>query len=316
MIMRWKFPFLWLLLMAASNDAVVAQNAANRPPADSWVTNFVQFPAFVATNQLRASGFESLQAEAIAGKLKVTWRVAPTNPMSSATLFASAEDPGHWLARDWRAYPMSQRGGQWEAFLPVDSVDVPLAYFVQASATAQTSFSLMRICRPRGTGLEEPSRIFSPFLEGFEETLESWRAPGGTELRAGGAAKNGKAALLVKLPEGKSFQTIATTRVRGWQVEERGVTGVRLWLRAQSGAGRARFTFLANAYATNQIVGVHSLEAALDDQWQRVDLLFAGLPKFPIGELDLFSIEFLGDTAREFLVDDLSLLGRWKLAVE
>jgi hypothetical protein len=59
---------------------------------------------------------------------------------------------------------------------------------------------------------------------------------------------------------------------------------------------------------------VSLVEAALDDKWQRVELSFSSFPKFPHVSADWFTIEFSGTGPQEFLVDDLRLLGRWKLS--
>ncbi len=312
---------LWLLLGLAWPITLPCAHAATpEPPADQWITNFVQFPAHVATNTLRHAGFETLQAEAIAGKLKLSWQNPALTTNALVTAFASADELGHWPVRDWRAVPMTLRGAQWETAVPIENIDVPLVYFVSAATANTTNVSLMRVCRPRATGLEEPSRIFWPFLEGFEEGTEHWRLvsnlPDPPSLTTNSPAKNGHAALAVPLPDGQHSVTIGTTRVRGWQVEQEFATGLRLWLRAREGGGQVRFTLLANAYGTNQVIAVFPQTTVLRDQWQRVDLPFNALPKFPLGSLDFFTIEFLGDGPREFLVDDLSLLGRWKLPVE
>jgi hypothetical protein len=171
----------------------------------------------------------------------------------------------------------------------------------------------MRLARPRALGLEEPTRIFWPFLEGFEEGLESWRllSGGAAELKTGTPVKNGKAALVAAVPAGKKSVAVATTRVRGWFAEEHGARGLSVWLRAREGTGHARFTLMAQAFTTNQVVAVRAGDVPLTAQWQRVELPFSSFPKIPRLGLDLFTIEFIADGPREFLVDDLQLLGRW-----
>ena len=312
---------LWLLLGLAWPLARPGLHGATAAaPADLWVTNVVQFPSCVATNTLRHAGFETLRAEAIAGKLKLSWQNPALTTNALVTAFASADELGHWPVRDWRAFPMTLRGAQWETAVPIENIDVPLVYFVRAATATTTNVSLMRVCRPRAAGLEEPSRVFWPFLEGFEEGTEHWRLvsnqPAPPPLTTNSPAKNGHAALAVPLPAGQRSVTIGTTRVRGWQIEQEFATGLRLWLRTREGGGQVRFTLLANAYGTNQVIAVFPQTTMLRDRWQRVDLPFNALPKFPLGSLDFFTIEFLGDGPREFLVDDLSLLGRWKLPVE
>ena len=47
-----------------------------------------------------------------------------------------------------------------------------------------------------------------------------------------------------------------------------------------------------------------------------MELFFSALPRLSLGAVDLFAIEFVADGPREFLVDDLQLLGPWKLEPE
>ncbi|HYV26491.1 MAG TPA: hypothetical protein VFA77_03100, partial [Candidatus Eisenbacteria bacterium] len=145
-----------------------------RPPADQWVTNFVHFPSTVATNEVRLKGFETLQTEAVARRLKITWQPERVDTNFNVVVFISTDGIGHWPARDWHAYPMSARGGKWETSVPADSLDTPMVYFLRSASSATTNYSLMRIVRPRIAGLTEPSRPFWPFLEGFEDSIESW----------------------------------------------------------------------------------------------------------------------------------------------
>jgi hypothetical protein len=215
---------------------------------------------------------------------------------------------------------MTKRGVNWEANPPVDNVDIPQLFFITISNGAVAYVSPMRVCRPRGVGLEEPSRVFSPFLEGFEEHLESWRiidqenASG--PLKKSLPPKNGKTALAVALAAGKNSVTVATTRARGWQIEERSATGLRLWLRTRSGVGTARFTVLANAWSTNQVVMPFPKDVSVAAQWQRIDLPFSELSNPLLGAIDLFTVEFTSNGPTEFLMDDFQLLGGWKLLVE
>ena len=279
-----------------------------------------QFPSGISKTQLRPGDFQNLRAEAIGGKLRIFWTPERLSANASVKLLASADAPGHWPARDWRSRPMTLRGPHWEASLPVDDVDVPMIYFAVATEAGKTNVSPLRICQPRIAGLEEPTRVFWPFVEGFEEGAESWRllsAPSSTaSLKTAPTAKNGLAALLVTVPESKRSVTVATTRVRGWQLQKQHATGLQLWLRTRSGKGRARFTLLAQAFTPEQVVAVSPREVTLTTQWQKVDVLFSDFPKLPVGAVDLFTIEFMGGGAQEFLVDELQLLGPWKLDPE
>ncbi len=171
--------------------------------------------------------------------------------------------------------------------------------------------SPMRIASARALGLEQPTRIFWPFLEGFEQGLQGWRIIDGPELHTGLPPKNGRAALAIRVPDSKRSVTVVTTRLRGWFLEEHGATGIALWLRTRTGSAAAVFTVFANAFSTNQIVARRAAPTVITDRWTNVELPFQSFPRFPIGEVDLFSIELTGQPGTEFLLDDVELLGRW-----
>ena len=300
-----------LLLCAAS---VFAQP---KVAADAWVAGAVVFPRGLATNALQPDAFAALRTEHLAEQLKVRWHPASPPAQPRVLLHFSADAPGHWPARDWRTLPLTQRGMVWEATLPVEELDVPLVYFVSDGSPTPALLSPMRVVSPRLAGMEKPSRIFWPFLDGFEEGVASWElssAPATIpQLKTSQDAHDGNAALSVTLPAGQRSVTVSTTRVRGWHYSLQLATGLRVWLRAPGGSGRARFTLHANAGTTNAVAVVSTIEAVLDDKWRKVDLSFSSFPNFPVVSTDLFSIEFSGEGSREFLVDDLRLLGRWKL---
>lgn len=312
--MRVKFPALpalAALLLAAG------ASAQPKPPADAWVSNAVIYPRGLATNSLSPAAFASLHAEHLAEQLKVRWQPATPPPQPRLTLHFSADAPGHWPARDWRTLPLTQRGAGWETTVPVDDLDVPLVYFVSDGNPAPGLLSPMRVVSPRRAGMEKPSRVFWPFLDGFEEGASGWELSavraGAPALKTSPNAHDGNAALSVVLPAGQRTVTIGTARVRGWHYSHQLATGLRVWLRAPGGSGRARFTLHANAGTPGALAAASTLEATLDDKWRKVDLSFSSFPNFPVVGTDWFSIEFRGDGPREFLVDDLRLLGRWKL---
>ncbi len=85
--------------------------------------------------------------------------------------------------------------------------------------------------------------------------------------------------------------------------------GIRVWLRTGAGTGRARFTLLANAYTPGQKVGAWPKQTVVGETWQQVDLLFSELREFPIGQVDVFAIELIGNAPTAFFVDDIQLLG-------
>lgn len=293
--------------------------ADQAPPGEEWLDQPAPYPRFVDPTQVVTNDFQSLQAEFLAGRLKIRWVTTPLLTNWTVVVHASADAPGRWSARDWRPYPMTARETLWETTLPVDHPDVPIVYFVRVHqpSVAAPRYSPLRICYPRRLGVEEPTRIFWAFLEGFEEDMESWQilSQGSQDLTLALSpmAKNGHAALQVSIPAGKRSATVATTRVRGWQVRQHNATGLSVWLRAQEGSGRARFTLLAHVSPTNQVVAPATWEAPLTDSWQRIDLPFDDFPGVPLHALDLFTIEFVANGPRRFLVDDLQLLGWWPL---
>ncbi len=304
-----------LTLLLSVSQGAFAQSSP-RPPADAWATNYVQFPAGVATNQIFLTGFEKLQADAIAGKLKIVWPVA-VNTNSTVTLWVSADEAGHWPARDWQPYAMRPRATLWESAVPIDNVDIPIFYFIAVkTGTEPQRYSLMRVCHPRLAGLEEPSRIFWPFLEGFEEDTSSWSvvtdAAEPVPIQIDPLAKHGKAALLATLPAGKRSITVATTCVRGWQIEQNFANGLRLWVRTREGTGKLRFTLFSNASTPKQALSIFPEDITVKNQWQLIELPFKSFPKLILDDLDLFTIEFIGVGPMDFLVDSLEYTGRWK----
>lgn len=288
-----------------------------KPAADVWYTNSVVYPPPALSHCANATRFESLHAELLAGTLKMLWTPSATNVARQATLHVSADEPGHWPARDWRTYPMEKRGTNWETMVPVDSLDAPLLYFVTAVAPTGTNVSWMRLCRLRELGMETPSRLFWPFVEGFEEGTESWRwlagAPENGQFKTTHLARKGKAALAVTIPAGKASATIGTTRLRGWHLLEHGANGISVCLRVREGTGRARFSVFANAFSTNQVMATRTADTLVSADWQQVELPFSSFSKFPLVGLDFFTIEFVGAPGAEFLVDELQLLGSWEL---
>ncbi len=295
-----------------------AGDAAHAPAADRWLTNtFLYPPSIPATARTNDSRFEALHADVVAGYLKIIWPAAPPPLATAPTLFISWESPGHWPARDWRHRPMESRGTQWEAKVPVQDLDLPIVYFVD-ERNNEPARSPMRVCVPRALGMEEPSRLWWPFLEGFEEGLESWEcvSPSPAAISSSSAAKNGFHGLEVSVPAGKRSATIRTTRVRGEHILRRGATGLRFWARAGQPKNRLRLTLVANALTTNQTLCVSALEPSLTQSWQPMDVPFSTFPKLPTAAIDSFVIDCIGQGPCKFFFDDLELLGPWPLAGE
>ena len=295
-----------LIIVLFVFSAVVLRAREAQPGSDVWLTNAPALPEPFHTAAIDTNRFSNLKMEAVAGKLLVRWETR--EPFAEARLAASADAPGHWPARDWRTFPMRRSGMGWVTEVPADSLDVPLIYFVIAgSGTA----SPMRIAHPGGLGLEVPTRLFWPFLEGFEQQLESWRIIGEPGLERSTQAKNGRASLLVRIPRNRRSVTLVTTRLRGWFLQEHDATGVTLWLRTKTGRGTARFSLFANAFSTNQIIARRQEAIGVTDKWTRALLPFSSFPRLQLGDVDLFSIEVTGAPGTEFLLDDVQLLGRW-----
>jgi len=281
-----------------------------RAGADTWLTNATALPERFGALGTNTNRFATLQAEVLAGRLRVTCTDAKAAGMN---LIASADAPGHWPARDWRSYVMRSNAAAWFVELPVDSLHVPIIYFAVARASDGSAASAMRIVEPRALGLEEPTRFFWPFIEGFELDLDGWRVGEAAEVLTHHEARNGRGALLARVPAGRHAITVTTTRLRGWFLEEHGATGVALWLRTKTGAGTAAFTLLANAFSTNQIASRRTETVKVSNRWAKVELPLSSFPKFALGDLDVFSIELSGRPGTEFLIDDLHLLGRWRM---
>ena len=290
--------------------------AADRPPGDRWITNEVLYPPGCTQFAVASNAFANLHAEAIAENLRVLWQPMQPDTNAVVTLWLSVEEPGHWRVRDWRPRPMDLQGNTWETTVPVESVDIPVVYFVCAATLAATNLSPVRLCQPRGVGLEIPTRLFWAFLEGFEQGLHSWSlvttATNVPVLRTSPTANTGFAALLAAIPEGGHSITLGTTRVRGGQIEQHQATGLRLWLRTRQGTGEVRFVLHANALTTNQVVAVFPSTFPVHDQWQGVDLPFSAFPRLPLRDVDWFTIELVAPSPREFLLDDLQYLGHWR----
>jgi hypothetical protein len=284
-------------------------HAEPKPPADAWLTEAIALPRHVTTNAPDAATFAALHTKLLAEQLRVRWPVTAGIDARTVTLHFSADAPGHWPSRDWRALPMTRRGENWEANLPVDDLEVPLVYFVSAQG-APLRCSPLRVVAPRAAGLEQASRVFWPFLDGFEEGLAGWETTGNATLKLTPLAHDGHAALVIAAPDGQRAVRVSTPRVRGWHYTLQLATGVRVWLRATRG-GVVRFHLHAHADSPHATSATSSIEVNARDQWQRVDLAFTSFGPFNFASMDRFTIEFAGEG--ELLVDDLRLLGRWRL---
>ncbi len=314
-----RFSVFPVLFFCACGQLTAA--APETPPADVWVTNQIAFPRQVSTQLVQAAEFKNLHAETSLDRyLLVLWGPEHLDTNAVVTLEASAGELSHRLVRDWRAHPMHLSGTNWAARPPVDGLYVPVVYFIRAVSGGVTNISPMRACDPAAAGLVAPSRPFWPFLEGFEQGTESWqRLPDQSEnapMETDPTAKSGLHSLKVSLPPDQHSVSVATARIHGWQLVEQQARGVGLWLRTKSGIGKARFALHANAFETNHLTCVSSVEADLTDHWQKVLLPLSTFSNLPVAEVDWFTIEFMGAGPTDFLVDDVQLLGLWKLEGE
>lgn len=295
-----------------------ATAAVDEPlPADAWLTNGVAYPPTLSGGPAALNAFSQLHAESILDHYLVcTWTPAQLNTNDTVVLVVSADEPGHWPVRDWREYPMRSSGNGWAARPHVDSAHVPLVYFVRVSNSMGTNHSPMRICRPDLAGLTGPSRPFDPFLEGFEQGTEGWTVvtdkSEDSQPTTDTVSRSGYRSLKISVPAGKRSSTVATTRVRGWQLTDSQATALELWMRTRKDNGRARFTLHSDAFTTSQTAITSTNEATITDQWQKIKIPLASFPNLSPGRVDWFSIECLGSGPIDFFIDDLRLLGPWR----
>jgi hypothetical protein len=289
----------------------IALHAAQTNAPDQWLQGEMMFPRSVSKGM--TSEFSSLHAEAVSGDLQIVWVPPVTMSNEEVRLKFSADAPGHWPTRDWRSLPMQVFGEKRKVTVPLDSVLIPVAYFVETRNGKTINSSAMRVVFPRELGIEEPQKYFWPFLDGFEQGMESWRSLNiGAAMSISAEAKSGKAALSVRIPASGNFVAVGTTRLRGWFAQEHQARGFGFWARATQRAGEVRCSLIANAFTANQVLVTQERATKLDLSWKRVDVPFADFPRFPIADLDLISFEFIGSDEGEFLMDDLFLLGRWR----
>jgi hypothetical protein len=207
---------------------------------------------------------------------------------------------------------MGSNAASWFVELPIERLGVPVIYFATAKNHQGTIASPLRMALPGALGLEEPTRFFWPYVEGFEQELGSWRVHDPARIETDPLARNGRAALRIRIPAGRRSVTVTTTRLRGWFLVEHGASGVGLWIRTKSGSGSASFSLLANAFTTNQVIARRVETTLVSTEWRNARLPFDTFPKLLLDDVDLFSVELSGPPLTEFLMDDLHLLGRWR----
>ncbi len=289
----------------------------NSFPGDGWITNRITLPRIIGTNRVNFADFARLHAREAGGRLKIRWP-GDTNA-TDVTAWISLEPLGHWKSRDWRPRKMALGELGWEANVPVEDLDEPIAYFVSAVRTGRTNFSILRRVIPREAGLPQPTSVFWPFLEGFEEGAHSWWTEGG----AGGAAsslsleaRTGYASLRLAIPTRGRSATVLTTRIRGSVIHASQAMGLRFWVRGSGGEGKLKLTAFADAETLSQTSAGFRAEVAVggNGTWQKVEVLFAELGSFPVAALDRVAFEFSGPGNAALFLDDLELIGPWAAA--
>lgn len=282
-------------------------------PGDGWLEAAATVHWPLPASGTETNRFAALHAEVVSGQLQIVWpdERAP-RPGGSVRVEYSADSPGHWPARDWQSVPMSRFGDVWKSAVPLDSVDVPLVYFVVETAGPVTNVSPARLALPRQLGLEHPSKFFWPFLEGFELGTRSWRSLDGQRIELSPLAKSGKSSLRVLLREGRTVASVGTTRLRGWFAQEHQSAGISVWAKTSGGSGQMRCSLMANAFTTNQVLVAQTNTTTVTSNWRRVNVPFTAFPALPLGDLDFVAFEFSGPAGTEFVLDDLTLLDRWQ----
>ena len=293
----------------------IVGHAAEETKADRPLGISGTYPKAVDRGEVDSKLFPELKVEGIAGKLKFSFESAGLEAGAAVRLWTSADEPGHWPARHWVAIPMKPAGRDRVAKLPIDALDIPVVYFVEALTAGVSRLSPLRICEPRELGLEKPSRPFWSFLDGFETGLAGWRSlsgeVSGAALETVEEPMNGRRSLRARIPDNKASISIGTTAVREWHARLMGASGVRFHARTVSGAGRIRLTALAHAFSGQQQVSEMRQTIRIGTEWKQIDVFFREFPGLNLKQIDLLAFEFIGEPEAEFLMDDLRLLGNW-----
>lgn len=284
-------------------------------------TSEIRYPVGFDKFNVNTNIFTNFYALAVAGKIQVVWETPVSFSNYTATIFYSADYPEHCVSRDWRYLPMVYRGALYNASIPIDDIDIPVVYFIMGVSNSLTNLSPMRICYPRIAGLEAPSRPFWQFLEGFEESILNWQIlnkyPDILSLRTNVVEpKNGKSALCITLPEGRRSISVATSRLRGWQIEHFKAKGFAVWVRTNDKSGFVQFSLVSYAGTEKQEIVQHPGIIPVSNQWKRIEINFDAFSKINLLNVDQLIFEFSGSGLMEFWIDDLSLTGGWMSEVE
>jgi hypothetical protein len=249
-------------------------------------------------------------------RLRVEWNGA-TNLVAASTdsavprVLVSTDAPGHWPVRDWRSWPMTGRPGAWEARIPLVSAATPVVYFVEASGAGVTNASSMRWFRPRLAGVTEPTLPFTGHLEGFEQGLAGWEWGGSGDgspwMTVSSQAWSGRGALRMEVPSGRASATVGTVRVRGWMLAEHAPRQVVVVARTERGAGRIRMALHGDARSPQLAVFPAKSEFEVGTRWRRVEVPLDSFVNLRPSSVDWLTIQFLAESGRAVLLDDLEL---------
>jgi|GEM_PF-645277 len=249
-------------------------------------------------------------------RLRVEWRGgtedgADRTGASVPRVLVSTDAPGHWPVRDWRSWPMTGRPGAWEARIPLVSATTPAVYFVEASEAGMTNASAMRWFRPRLAGVTEPTLPFAGHLEGFEQGTVGWEwggsGDGSSWMMVSTQAWSGRGALRVEVPAGRASATVGTVRVRGWMLSEHAPRQLVVVARTEKGTGRVRMALHGEARSPRLAVFPAKSEFEVGPKWRRIEVPLASFVNLRPSSVDWLTIQFLAESGRAVLLDDLEL---------
>jgi hypothetical protein len=249
-------------------------------------------------------------------RLRVEWSGAtPATSESTVSpvprVLVSTDAPGHWPVRDWRSWPMTGRPGAWEARIPLLSAFTPVVYFVEASAAGTTNASAMRWFRPRLAAVTEPTFPFTGHLEGFEQGMAGWEwggsGDGSAWMTVSSDAWSGRGALRIEVPSRRASATVGTVRVRGWMLAEHAPRQLVVVARTEKGTGKIRMALHGDARSPQLAVFPAKSEFEVGPRWRRIEVPLSSFVNLRPSSVDWLTIQFLADSGRAVLLDDLEL---------
>ena len=259
----------------------------------------------------------SVSAAFVERRLTVAWRFEGESCSTAATsgstarVIASTDAPGHWAVRDWRSWPMTAKAGGWEARIPLASATTPVVYFVESTTAGTTHASAMRCFRPSAAGVDEPTLPFARHLEGFEQGTVGWEWGGsgdGAEwMRLTTNAWNGRGALRIEIPRGRASATVGTVRLRGWMLSEQSPRNLVVVARTEGGGGRLRWALHGDARTSGLAVYPSKEETEVAPTWRRIAVPLESFVNLRPRAVDWLTIQFVADSGRAVLLDDLEL---------